>query len=301
MVGSRYKIKSGGVRALFQFAKFGAVLWLSSVLICPYLTSAARSQDQPGAPLPFGRNGNWQMVFAEEFDGSSLDSSKWNTCFWWGNGGCTNKGNNDLQWYLPQNVAVKDGLLQLIAKPEFATGPDGVSYRYTSGMISTASYYTEPRTPPLFDAQYGYYEIRAKLPTGKGVFPAFWLAPSDYQVLPEIDVVETIGQEPDILTTNFHYRNKIGRTVHIGHRTKTVDLTKDWHVYGLRWRPGALIWYLDGIEVWRFAKKDFIPDVPMHLYVTLSVGGNWPGAPDTKTPFPSLLLVDYIRVWQTVN
>ncbi|MCB1380888.1 MAG: glycoside hydrolase family 16 protein [Alphaproteobacteria bacterium] len=274
---------------------------LAMVAVILVASTAFQSQARAEAPLPFGRGGDWQMIFSDEFDGTSLDPSKWNTCFWWSSDGCTNKGNRDLQWYLPKNVSVDNGSLILTAQPETVTAPDGITYDFTSGMVSTGSYYAEPHTPPLFAAKFGYYETRAKLPEGRGMFPAFWLSPSDYQVLPEIDVVETIGQEPNILTTNFHYRNRDGRTVHIGHRTKTVNLSEDWHVYGIRWRPGAIIWYLDGIEVWRFAKEEFVPDVPMHLYVTLTVGGNWPGRPDKTTPFPSRLLVDYVRVWQPVQ
>jgi beta-glucanase (GH16 family) len=266
---------------------------------CLALTIAAplRAEDVG----PFGRSGNWIRVFTDDFNGQSLDRSHWTTCFWWGREGCTNRGNNDLEWYLPTNIAVTDGALELIAKPERITAPDGAQFEYTSGMVTTGSYYATPEIPPLFQTVYGFFEIRAKLPSGRGIFPGFWLEAGHYQNLPEIDVVETIGQEPNLITNNFHYRGNGGMVVAIGHRTKTVDLTQDWHVYGLQWRPDALIWYLDGIELWRFTKKEFIPSTPMYLLLTLSVGGNWPGKPDATTSFPVKLLVDYVRVWQAAQ
>ena len=88
---------------------------------------------------------------------------------------------------------------------------------------------------------------------------------------------------------------------HIGHRSKTVDLSSDWHIYGLLWRSDALIWYLDGIEQWRFTKVEHVPRQPMYILLTLAVGGNWPGPPNKATRFPAEFAVDYVRVWQRAD
>ena len=78
----------------------------------------------------------------------------------------------------------------------------------------------------------------------------------------------------------------------------TADLSASWHVYGLTWDPDAIRWYLDGKEVWSFTDKRYIPSEPMYLLMNLVVGGDWPGAPNAQTKFPSRFSVDYVRVWQ---
>src|SRR5215813_2280435 len=84
-----------------------------------------------------GPGGGWTLVFADEFDGTSLDSRKWVTCYWWNKHGCTNQGNRELQWYQSGNVTVADGRLRLRAEPTEARGDDGTLYNYTSGLVST--------------------------------------------------------------------------------------------------------------------------------------------------------------------
>ena len=76
------------------------------------------------------------------------------------------------------------------------------------------------------------------------------------------------------------------------------DFSAGWHTFGVEWEPGAIVWYVDGIERWRFTVTSRIPNEPMHVLLNLAVGGEWPGSPDTSTAFPSYYDVDYVRVWQ---
>ena len=248
-----------------------------------------------GAGEPTGQAGGWTLVFADEFDGTSLDGRKWVTCYWWNNGGCTNLGNRELQWYQPGNVTVAGGHLRLRAEPAQAKGHDGTIYDYTSGLISTGRDVENVTHPVRYAFKYGFTEMRARLPAGRGLLPAFWMLPTDHTYDPEIDIMEVLGQEPNVLYGTLHYR-ALARTPR--GVVRTPDLSAGWHVFGLEWGPDRLVWYLDGAEWWRYANAGHIPDQTMYLLVDLAVGGNWPGSPDSSTKWPADMLIDYVRVWK---
>jgi beta-glucanase (GH16 family) len=254
------------------------------------------------ASAPAGQPGRWQLLFSDEFDGSSLDGKKWVTCYWWNQNGCTNLGNHELQWYRPQNVTVAAGQLRLRARRESARGHDDVRYDYTSGLVSTGRDVEDVARPTRFDFQYGYLEMRARIPAGRGLFPALWMLPADHESKPEIDVMEVLGQEPRVLHTYFHYRDAAaGIDRRQGRDSATVDLSAGWHVFGVDWRPDRIVWYLDGVERWRYQDADHIPHEPMYILINLAVGGKWPGSPDSSTGLPADLLVDYVRVWRRID
>jgi beta-glucanase (GH16 family) len=241
---------------------------------------------------------DWQEVFVEDFSASFLDRTKWTDCYWWDKDGCTNLSNEELQWYKPANISVADGKLRLTARSEQIKGHEGRMFPYTSGMVTSGRYYEERPEPDRFSMLYGYVEVRAKPPAGQGLWSAIWLLPSDHESEPEIDVMEVLGHQPEVLEMHFHcgYGECAGRS--FGHEVVVDDLTTDFRVYGLDWSPEAIVWYLDGVEQWRFTNKAAIPAEPMYLLMNLAVGGKWPGAPDEHTMFPSEYLIDYVRVWQ---
>ena len=253
------------------------------------------------ALAPKGQSGGWDLAFSDEFDGTSLDRSKWATCYWWNRGGCTNLGNHELQWYQPGNVAVVGGQLRLRAEHEDAKGVDDASYAYTSGLVSTGRDVADVARTVKFDFQYGYAEMRARLPSGRGLFPAFWMLPSSHSSTPEIDIMEVLGQDPHTLYTYFHYRDDDETAKHQNGVVKTSDLSAAWHVYGVDWEPDRIIWYLDGVERWRYENAAHIPHERMYLLVNLAVGGKWPGPPDSSTRWPADMLVDYVRVWKRID
>lgn len=246
-------------------------------------------------------NGQWKRVFAEEFNGKRLDRRKWTRCYWWDKNGCTNLANNELQWYMPDNVSVGNGYLRLTAKPEKVIGHEGRTFDYTSGMVTTGRDYLERAKPDRFATKYGYFEIRARVPRGKGLWPAIWLLPSTQEPRPEIDILEVLGHATDTYEMHLHYLDKQNSWQSDGKSAKTTDLAGGWHVYGLDWSKDAVVWYLDGKEMWRYTKTEGISQEPMYLLINLAVGGNWPGSPNAKTKFPADFLIDYVRVWRRVG
>ncbi len=254
--------------------------------------------DGSGTPDPYGVPGKWEVAFADEFDADTLDGASWTRCYWWDDNGCTNLSNKELQWYMPANVELTDGYLRLQARPESVVGYKGQMFEYTSGMVTTGRDYEDRKKKDRFSTLYGYFEVRAKIPAGKGLWPAFWLLPSTQKSKPEIDIMETLGHEPGILQMHVHFKDANGDDASKGSKIEADDLSKDFHVYGLEWQQDAIVWYLDGQEQWRFTEKDNISSEPMYMLLNLAVGGNWPGAPDSNTIFPANFTIDYVRVWK---
>lgn len=245
------------------------------------------------------RDENWPLVFDEEFDSPQLDLDRWTTCYWWNKQGCTNLANKELQWYLPANVTVSDGLLRLEARPEKVLGLDGKVFDYTSGMVTTGRDYEELPRSSRASFKYGYFEVKAKAPQGKSLWSAIWLLPDNRKSRPEIDIMEVLGDSADKLRMHFHYLDKEQNPQSVGSTAATNDLTTDWQVYGLLWTPGKIVWYLNGMEKFRFEEAPYIPDVEMYLLMNLAVGsGEWTGPPDQTTTFPAEYLIDYVRVWR---
>lgn len=242
-------------------------------------------------PMPVGVSGSWKLAFDDEFSASSLDTSKWRTCFWWADTTCSIETNKELELYNPQDVLVQNGLLRLRAQKRDMVAWNGVTYHYTSGMVMTGG--RSGSIPPEFSFTYGYAEARVKIPAGKGLWPAFWMLPSDYTTRPEIDIMEILGDQPYAYLMNYHY---IGGDA--GSTWNGPDFSTGWHVIGLDWEPGAIVWYVDGKEVYRYTAASTISSKPSYLLLDLAVGGTWPGSPDSSTVFPSYFDVDYVRVWQ---
>jgi len=233
-----------------------------------------------------------RVLFADEFEGSSLNEKKWYRCYADTDEkvGCSNNPGLELEWYQPGNVIVSDGFLHLLAR-EQEVKP---KFRYTSGLISTGG----RLNPPLFAFKYGYMEMRAKLPPGKGMWPAFWALPSDGTWPPEIDVVEGQGETPSTDYLSFHWRDERKEDNEDETKYDTgTDLSAEFHTYGVDWESNIITWYFDRHPVKTFSKTALIPHKPMYVIVNLAVGG-WISFPDRNTLFPAEMLVDYVRVWQ---
>lgn len=216
-------------------------------------------------------NNTWKLIWHDEFN--CLDRNKWNIEDW------AAEKNNELQYYSPTNVTIKNGLLQITSKKEQFKGKE-----YTSGALNTKG---------KFQLLYGKVEMRAKLPAGQGIFPAFWMMTDSDNSLPEIDIMEMLGQKPtEIWMVTHWYTNRLrsDSTSFIG-----PDFSQDFHTFGIEWTPEAITWFIDGIE--RFRTNKSIPSEPMYLYINTAIGGNWPKSPDTTTTFPVHYTVDYVRVY----
>lgn len=183
--------------------------------------------------------------------------------------------------------SVTRGILNITAsyKPSM---PELSGYRYISGMIS--SQYT-------FSQTYGVFEMRAKLPAGRGLWPAFWLLPADKSWPPEIDIMEILGHEPSTLYTTLHSKADGAHTKSDIPAISIPDSSKDFHTYAVDWGPEVTIFYFDNKEVARRpTPKDM--NKPFFILANLAVGGSWPGSPTAATPFPATYHIDWIRAWQ---
>jgi Glycosyl hydrolases family 16 len=150
-----------------------------------------------------------------------------------------------------------------------------------------------------FAQKYGVFAMSAKLPGGKGIWPAFWLLPADKSWPPEIDVMEVIGIQPSTLYTSVH-TNIPGRETAYGQGTDThLDLSAAFHEYAVDWGPERIDWYFDRKLVY---SQPTPPDLHNPCYIIANVGvgkpNGWGGAPDASTHFPAIMQVAYIKAWQ---
>lgn len=154
-------------------------------------------------------------------------------------------------------------------------------------------------TKSTFTQVYGFYEARMKVPKGKGIWPAFWLYDDAYNSGDEIDTMEECtnpigqngGNDASLLHVTVHKdtgSNQLGKGV------RSTDLSLDFHVYGVDWRPTYIAFYLDGVEVWR--ETSLLISTRKALLLDLGVGGSWCSAPDSTTPSGAEMLVDWVRV-----
>ena len=265
----------------------------------PKLPSNGAGSDQPDQP----QNPVYKLVWEDNFDGEKLNLDDWN--FEYHEPGWVNA---ELQAYVDseRNTYVKDGMLYIQAIKEMI---DGKPY-YTSGRINTQKKH---------DFQYGRFEVRAKVPSGKGFLPAFWMMPTDesfYGQWPkcgEIDIMEVHGSA---LSTSYG-------TLHFGepHTQKQGSYTlpdgqenfsEAFHVFACEWDPGEFRFYVDGhlfytVNDW-FTKKPGFGEVaypapydqPFYLILNLAVGGSWVGYPDEDAVFGdnAQFVIDYVRAYQ---
>ncbi len=243
-------------------------------------------------------NGAWHLVFDDEFESDTLDSSAWVTCYWWDLEGCTNLGNSELQWYRPDQVSVHQGVAVLTAEAQPAIGWEGAEFPYRSGLISTGRATSDLDEEPRFAFQYGYAEMRARVPSGQGLWAAFWMLPVTHESKPEIDVFEILGDNPGEFIAHLHWLDDEGERQNLGHKSTDADLSDGFHIYAVEWSEDSLVWFVDGVERWRVDDAAIVPSEPLYLIANLAVGGDYPGPPDETTEFPANLEIDYVRVWQ---
>lgn len=229
----------------------------------------------------------WHLAFASSFAGPSLNSKVWTTCYPWAKTtpGCTNSGNSELEWYLPSQVHLVHGVLNLVAtrKAVWGTSAKGRPKHYAcrSGMVTSFR---------GFNFKYGYVRIVARLTLNPGLWSALWLAASNFEWPPEIDIVESWGL-PWIRTgVYFHPRGARGARIHLSPADR-ARLTTGWHTFSLRWTRRYLAWFIDGRSVLIVHKN--IPHQRMYLIANVADYSLRPPGSCNGT-----LLVKSIRVWQ---
>ena len=247
--------------------------------------------DKPGT-------GEELLVWSDEFDYVGLpDPAKWSYDT---QGNASGWGNNEKQFYTSErleNAEVKNGSLVITAiKENYEEGFD-----YTSARLVTRG---------KGDWLYGRVEVRAKLPDGRGMWPAIWMLPTDWvyggwPASGEIDIMETVGYDPFVIVATAHtemYNHVLGTQK--GASITINDCYTDFHVYSLEWEAQEYRVYVDstlyftfknegtGYQAWPFNQR-------FHLLLNVAVGGNWGGAQGIDdTIFPRSMVIDYVRVYQ---
>jgi beta-glucanase (GH16 family) len=246
-------------------------------------------------PPPAVLGTDWHLAFHDEFDEETLDTGKWTRC---DTGimladGCNSGNTGQLSYQVPDEAYVEDGVLRLRAQQRVYTDSAGVVHEYTSGMISSRDRY---------QFLYGYLEFRARIPAGRGMWTGLYTLPSrDRWQPPEIDLVETLGNDPTRAFLTHHFDNRLPTEnvwqVQGEHQLQTGFHTA-YHTYAVDWQPGLVVWYVDGVE--RFRTTQRIQVDPAKILAKFTVGVNWNdnNFVDTTTVFPSYLDIDYIRLWK---
>jgi len=258
----------------------------------PTLTVFDNDEVSPGDALT--------LVWSDEFDGAQLDPNVW--FFETGDGtesGIPGWGNNELQYYLPDNAQLDAGLLKIEARQESIGG-----FNYTSARIDTYE---------RFAFKYGRIEARIRLPGGQGIWPAFWMLPQDYAyggwaASGEIDIMEAVnlgGSGGNTVLGTLHHGGESPNNVFTGNSyVVPSDATTNFHTYALEWDAEEFRWYVDDVmyamqNSWSSTGGPFPApfDQSFNIILNVAVGGNLPGSPNASTVFPVTMEVDWVRVY----
>lgn len=229
-----------------------------------------------------------EVIFEEDFNGDSLDMQSWsyeegdgcpNLCGW---------GNNEEQVYSRDYVEVKDGKLVITAVKK--------DDEYYSGKIISKD---------KVEFKYGVIEVKAKLPEGKGLWPAFWMLGADINEVSwpasgEIDILEYVGKEPGEIFTSLHTPASHGNTINTK-KTRIEDIEQGYHTYKAVWTKDYIEFFVDDQQVYKFVppvydeehypfRKDF------YFLINMAIGGNFGGPEVDDSIFPAKFYIDHIKV-----
>jgi beta-glucanase (GH16 family) len=270
-------------------------------LFAPQLHAQMNDKNDQAMAAPPG----WKLTWSDEFSGSSINRHNWG--FEIGNGG-EGWGNHELEYYTdrPANAYVAGGMLHIRAAKESYNGSD-----YTSARMLSRG---------LFSQKYGRFDFRAKLPVGRGLWPALWFMPEDntygnWPLSGEIDLTESRGQQPDRVLGTIHFGAPWPHNSHSGETYVLPDggTVAQFHVYTLEWEPGVIRWYVDG-KIYSTKRRWWSQspsggrnpwpepfDQRFFIIMNVAVGGDVLGSPDASTQFPQEMVVDYVRAYEKVG
>ena len=265
-------------------------IFFSRFIFCGFLSLIFTSCDQP-APNEYG------LVWEDEFNGSTLDNSKWTHQL--GDGsqfGLWGWGNGELQYYKQENTTLADGVATITVKEE-SVG----DYNYTSSRITTKD---------KFSFRYGKVEARIKTVDGQGFWPAFWLLPEggEWPCDGEIDIMEQghTGASSNVTTGAAHLGNcpyDAGQHQYVSDAATTPEsFANDFHVYGIQWGPDYISWFVDDEMVFQVSPEDYNSNYvwpfnasQWYIILNLAITPNFP--PNNQTLFPSEMQIDWVRVF----
>lgn len=243
----------------------------------------------------------FRLAFWDEF--VELDKSIWGTRYWWG--GRSLISNGEQQYFADTMTSVVQAypdldpftieahpscpgrkMLVITARPSPAPAlSDGLPY--VSGMIHSYS---------TFSQRYGFFEMVARLPKGRGLWPAFWLLPTSGAWPPEIDVMEVLGNDTTTYYGSSHWTGKAGQRAFRTLQLPTGrDLSTGFNAFGCKWTESGLVFTLNRQRIGRLRQPSRV-NVEMYLLAGLAVGG-WAGSPDSETRLPARLEIQSIKVW----
>lgn len=239
------------------------------------------AQEQAGSAIAAA---TWQLVWSDEFNGSSVNTSNWT--FETGAGGW---GNNEQQYYRSQNATVSNGNLVITARRESFGGAN-----YTSARLKTQG---------KRSFTYGRMEARIRMPLGQGLWPAFWMLGSNFSSVGwprcgEIDIMEHVNTSSTVHGTIHWDANGYAN---YGGSTNTSPA--NYHVYSVEWNTSAIKWFVDGVK---YHEANILNNInsteefhrPFFFILNMAVGGNWPGQTIDNSKLPASMYVDYVRVYQ---
>jgi beta-glucanase (GH16 family) len=239
------------------------------------------------------------LVWNDEFNDGWVDSEKWN----YETGDGTDYGlpvgwgNNELQVYTSSEENSKvdqDGDISALVITARKNGTND----FTSAKLTTNG---------LFSMRFGRIDVRAKLPEGKGIWPAIWMLGDNKDIViwpgcGEIDIMEMLGNDPNKVYATVHYvdgENRKGETQGIN-ETTGISFSQAYHIFTLVWTPETLSFEVDGVKYHEVTIEDDMKEFLRSFYLifNVAVGGYWPGYPDASTIFPQSMYIDYVRVFE---
>ena len=231
-----------------------------------------------------------QLVWEENFDGNQLQKESWNIITGDGCPDLCGWGNNEKQIYSNENYKVANGFLTISAKKE-----GGI---YTSAKIDTKG---------KKEFQYGKIEVKAKLATGKGLWPAFWMLGSNinevgWPLSGEIDILEYVGREPETIFTTLHTKDSHGNSKNT-RKDKVEGIEDGFHTYSIDWTQDKIDFYIDDVLFYSFVPENKSVEVwpfdqPFYVILNLAIGGNFGGAEIDDGALPQEFVIDYIKVYK---
>jgi len=232
-------------------------------------------------------------VWSDEFDTNGApDATKWNYDIGTGSNGW---GNNESQYYTDRsdNVIVEDGVLKIHAKAESFSGSN-----YTSSRL---------KTQDLFEFTYGRIDVRAKLPSGGGTWPAIWMLGANFDVVGwptcgEIDIMEHVGNNIGVVSNALHTPSSFGNTINVNETEVGDDVVSEFHVYSVNWSANQISFLIDDEIVYTYAPVDKTADnwpftADQFIILNVAMGGTLGGTIDAGFT-ESTMEIDYVRVFQ---
>jgi beta-glucanase (GH16 family) len=279
-------------------------LQLSKPVQCTLATTTAYATilTEDGTNLPTDNSGyvtpmtypEYNLVWSDEFSGANLDLNTWTQEIGNGSGGW---GNNELEYYTnsKKNCFLSNGNLIIEARKEAIGG-----FNYSSTRMTTQN---------KKSFKFGRIDIRAKLPVSKGMWPALWMLGSNissvgWPACGEMDIMELVGTYPGRVSATMHWKNSGGAHASKGNSFNITsgDFSQQFHVYSMVWSQDLIKCFVDDQLYLTVSATDVGATYPFNaeqfFIFNVAVGGDWPGPPDSTTPFPQRMFVDYVRVFQ---